>query len=124
MPSSLIDINELSPCYEENDPQRFPGDGKQEQSDGWAEGDEGAAEKHRRRHFGSWWGNKATSSATLKRLVWFLDLIYRIVSVNLTNNRLQFSVLVKLLLPLYVHERITGSSHDVTPSHVTKKKNV
>lgn len=53
--SPLFDeyINELSPCDEENDPQRLPGDGKQEQRDSWAEGDEGAAEKHRRRHFGS-----------------------------------------------------------------------
>ena len=46
-------MSKLSPCYEENDPQRLPGDGKQEQSDGRAEGDEGAAEKHRGRHVGS-----------------------------------------------------------------------
>ncbi len=63
--SPLFDgyINELSPRYEENDPQRLPGDGKQEQGDSWAEGDEGAAEKHRRRHFGSSWGDSAASSA-------------------------------------------------------------
>lgn len=52
----------ISPCYQEDDPQGLPGDGKQEQSDGWAEGDEGAAEKHRRRHFGSSLGKSAASS--------------------------------------------------------------
>lgn len=52
----LMCLSQPSPCYQENDPQRFPGDGKQEQSDGRAESDESAAKKHRRRHFGScWW---------------------------------------------------------------------
>lgn len=41
-----------SPCYEKDDPQRLPGDGKQEQSDCRAEGNEGTTKKHRRRHFG------------------------------------------------------------------------
>lgn len=42
-----------SPCDEENDPQRLPGDGEHKEGDGRAEGDEGAAEEHRRRHPGS-----------------------------------------------------------------------
>lgn len=68
---NVVDISSLSPCYQENDPQWFPGDGKQEQSDSWAESDEGAAEKHRRRHFCSLGVKSAASSATRKLLVFF-----------------------------------------------------
>ena len=57
----------ISPCYQEDDSQGLPGDGKQEQSDGWAEGDEGTAEKHRRRHFGSSLGQSQRPAATLER---------------------------------------------------------
>lgn len=55
---------QLLPGDEEDDSQRLPGDGEQEQSDGRAEGDESAAEEHRRRHFGSLWRSRASSSAT------------------------------------------------------------
>lgn len=41
------------PCYQENDSQRFPSDGKHKKGDGRAEGDEGAAEEHRSRHSNS-----------------------------------------------------------------------
>lgn len=68
---TVVDVSPLSPCYQENDPQWLPGDGKQEQSDSWAESDEGAAEKHRRRHVCSLRVKSAASSATRKRLVFF-----------------------------------------------------
>lgn len=58
-----------SPCYQENDPQRLPGDGKHEQGDGRAEGDEGAAEEHRGRHLNS----SSPKTATVKCLVLFFS---------------------------------------------------
>ena len=67
--------NLTPPCYEENDSQRLPGDGKQEQSDGRAEGDEGAAEKHRRRHFGSWLG-RSERSATPRRVLFTVNVCF------------------------------------------------
>lgn len=53
------------PCYQENDSQRFPSDGKHKKGDGRAEGDEGAAEEHRSRHSNS----SCPKTATLKSLV-------------------------------------------------------
>lgn len=41
------------PCYQEDDSQRFPSDGKHKKGDGRAEGDESAAKEHSSRHSNS-----------------------------------------------------------------------
>lgn len=93
----------FSPCYEENDPQRLPGDSKQEQRDGWAEGDESASEKHSRRHFGSS-GRDAGVLVLLKSNLQLFDA---------------FSPKCSLFLKRYSSTRGSWRLSDVTCSHVT-----
>lgn len=76
-------LSQPSPCYQENDPQRFPCDGKQEQSDGRAESDESAAEKHRRRHFGSCWGESTDREAPRLPLLNTNEQIFDLYSPDL-----------------------------------------